>query len=142
MLSIAASLIFVGVQLRQDKLIAQAEQFQGRIEITSDNYRTFLEGHDVLAIRVKARSGVELTAVEKEVSETFLALVHLAYQNLHFQYRLGLLDEDWWVASRENLKRDMTRLPGFRENVRLPSPGYVELLNEIAEEISSIRPDL
>jgi hypothetical protein len=141
MLSIAASLIFVGVQLQQDRLIAQAEQYQGRTEITSENFRTFLEGHDVLGIRVKARSGAELTEVEEEVTRTVLNLAHLAYMNQLFHYQLGLMDDDTWLATRGNLRRDMQSLPGFAENVRLPSRAYSELLNEIAKEISSAVPE-
>ncbi len=141
MLSIAASLIFVGVQLQQDRLIAQAEQFQGRTEITSENFRTFLEGHDVLGIRVKARSGAELTEVEEEVRQTVLDLAHLAYQNQFFQHQLGLMDDDTWSATRGNLTRDMQRLPGFGGSVRLPNPSYIELLDEIAKEISTTIPE-
>ena len=138
MASIAASLIFVGVQLRQDRLIAQAELYQGRTEITSENFRMLLEDHDVIEIRIKARSGGDLTDVEKEVLDIALSLPHLAYQNIHFQHRLGLIDDAWWLVTRQNLKRDMQRLPGFRESVRLTSPDYIELINELAEEISSI----
>ena len=141
MFSIAASLIFVGVQLQQDRLIALAQQFQGRTEITSENFRTFLEGHDVLGIRVKARSGAELTEVEEEVTQTVLNLAHLAYQNQLFQHQLGLMDDDTWSATRGNLTRDMQRIPGFRENVRLRSHAYLELLDEIAKEISTTIPE-
>ena len=134
--AIAASLVFGGVQLRQDRLIALAEQYQARTINTSDNFRALLQHHDVLAIVAKVRSGKELTEVEGDALRTLQSLGHMAYQSEYYRYRLGLTSDETWQISRDNLKIDMTR-PGFRDAVRFPDPDYLRLLDEINAELGS-----
>ena len=44
-----------------------------------------------------------------------LMSTRIAYwENNHFQYQLGLLDEEQWKASQNNIRR-LSALPDFRE---------------------------
>ena len=71
---VAGSLVFVGLQLNQDRVIARAQLYQASQEGTSEDFRTFIEGHDVIAISVKAEAGDKLSEVETRALELSYAI--------------------------------------------------------------------
>ena len=129
-LAIAASLVFVGMQLQQDRQIARAEQYSNRTQNFSENIRLDLAHHDMTAIGVKARTGEELSEVEEDAYLSRLFLAHIAYANIYYQYRLGLLDEEVWNATRSTIKRQLrgvrfARASGFSDF------SYQDLIEEL-----------
>ena len=105
-LSIVASLIFVGMQLKQDEIIAMGSQYQSRAELSIDNYRSVLENPELLAATVKANRGdVEsFTPEEKLAYDTKLTMDFIRLDNNFYQYELGLSDETYWENSRIRTK--------------------------------------
>ncbi len=117
---IIASLIFVGMQLRQTQKIAIAAQYQARHESSLENLRAHLHSGEVLRIRGTFIS--ESVASDPEIDEVPKALtlelpieIVAAYQllsemnkktadNLYYQYQSGFLSDEAWNAFRAELK--------------------------------------
>ena len=135
-LAIAASLVFVGMQLQQDRRIAQAERYSDRTQNFSENIRLDLAHHDMTAIQFKARAGEELTEVEEEAYLSRLFLAHIAYANIYYRHRLDLLDEDVWNATRSVIKRNL-RESRFAKASVFPDHAYKALIEDLKREIAN-----
>ena len=112
--AIVASLVFVGLQLKQSQEIALAAQYQERfaaaLQVMSDrqlneNYVRFY------GERIIERNGLP-EGVEDDISAEAYGLRYydariffLIHDNLHFQYSLGFLTEESWSAYRAGIKR-------------------------------------
>ena len=96
MLGVIASLIFVGLQMRQTHQIALAAQAQARTEMLLTRHMTFLEGRSDLGYRTFTKPFSELTPEEKWARELQSSWLRDLQQNNYFQYRLGFLDEQQW----------------------------------------------
>jgi len=94
--AIVASLVFVGLQLKQSHEIALAEQYQSRAEAAQSMYLSVLE------------SGISLESIDspmasKSPQERNLAVVMQAwawtqYDNHYYQYSAGFLDDESWAG--------------------------------------------
>jgi len=141
-LAIVGSLIFVGVQLKQDRLIAEATQHQARAEMSLGNRRATLESETALTALAKLRSeGFDsLGNVEKEAVLQMSIMRIVVDQNNYHQYQLGLLGESYWAGARKRIK-DRLREDAFRSiySAVLPSmdENHALLVNEMLTELDS-----
>ena len=117
--AIVASLIFVGLQMKQSQEIAIADQYQNRADTAADFYLGRMQSDAAIAIlaidlKKEVDSGkapqAMLAVFESEGAE-LLATRYLFYRanitmfdNYHFQYEQGFLTEDAWQAFRVRLK--------------------------------------
>jgi len=112
--AVVASLIFVGLQMKQSHEIAIAAQFQERAIAANDVLLALMESEVAVAIGqaildqsetqnwpAKIRAWIATQSPERLGSRIFgfRALMTL-YDNNHFQYEAGFLDEDSWRAFR------------------------------------------
>ena len=90
--AIVASLIFVGLQMRQTHDIALAGHYQARAEATMEMYLTLLE--------------LEYSPPDPRLAQTDASPRDFAYTNWaitaldshHYQYTAGFLSEDAWTS--------------------------------------------
>ena len=114
--AIVASLIFVGLQMRQSHEIAIADQYQDRADAALDYYLAQFQSDQMLARRANelsaaAASGTLPKSITKAIADDGaeqVALVYLRYRanitmfdNYHFQYEQGFLNERAWEALRD-----------------------------------------
>jgi hypothetical protein len=98
--AIVASLLFVGLQLKQSHEIALATQFQARAEATQNLHLTAIEA-DWLPVRpLRNRISNDMSARDINV---FLWL-WIQYDNHYYQYQAGFLDESSWQAQFQNVR--------------------------------------
>lgn len=98
--AIVASLLFVGLQLKQSHEIALATQFQARAEATQNLHLAGIEA-DWLPVRpLRDRISGEMSARDINV---FLWL-WIQYDNHYYQYQAGYLDESAWQAQLRNVR--------------------------------------
>ena len=124
MVAIVLSLIFVGLQIKQSYEIAIAGQYQARFDsflnIQSMNFESDIGlrmwGEEIAEFWKKEESApeeilqwLEITPAE-EVGHHFLMafIVMKQFDNLHFQYRSGFLDEQSWQPFRLSLAELLT----------------------------------
>lgn len=99
-IAIVASLVFVGLQLRQSHEIALATQYQARAEATQNLHLAGIEA-DWLPVR-PLRNGISEALSSRDIN-TFLWL-WIQYDNHYYQYQAGYLDESAWQAQRRNIR--------------------------------------
>jgi len=99
--AIVASLIFVGLQMKQNHEIALAGQYQARAEVTLDLYSTFVEIDDIPNVPA-LRNRISETVTARSIAE--ILWLWIAMDNHYYQYKSGFLDEESWQAQLRNIK--------------------------------------
>ena len=94
--AVVASLIFVGLQMKQAQEIALADQYQSRAEAAQDMYLSVLESG-------LSFGSMSVPMEEKSPDERRLAIAVVRwgwtqYDNHYYQYRAGFLDEESWAG--------------------------------------------
>ena len=142
LIAVAISLVFVGLELKQSRDIARADVYQQRaasaIQMITDSYsnQAFVSG------AAKLKRGEKLTEYENAqiLSHIYRALNH--FENLHFQYEMGLLTQEQWDATRNELRR-FTQLDAFlsawKDGEDTWRPSYTDLINELIDQSNSYR---
>ena len=133
-----ASLVFVGLQLRQSQEIAIAGQYQSRAELVHSSYLVSLESTGVsLRLRELHRLDRELSDEESRAMNILTQEFFLLYDNNHFQYEIGFLDIGTWEGLRVGMRNVLRNQPAReyfqarREGFR---PSYVEWVESILSE--------
>ena len=139
--AIVASLIFVGLQLKQSQEIAIATQYHQRAALAVENFNAQLESGD---LRVWGRiSGLDITpdrSVEDAGRIHLMGVTYLTMADNHFyQYQSGFMDEESWQTQRALLKRVLgTAISPPRgvldQNIIGFRPSFIELCNTLMEE--------
>ena len=104
--AIVASLLFVGLQMRQTQEIALSAAYQARAD-TSLVIRTIpLESPALLSALTKSWSGQsDQRTPEEQTAENFWFASNLIYlENVHYQYLNGFVAEEQWRSNVGDLK--------------------------------------
>lgn len=156
MVGVVASLVFVGLQLKQSQDIAIAAQYQARLDAASGHYTAILQSDP--GLRVIGKDLLEAMAADKEVAPEIYAwaagqpVEELAFRvigaivllksqdNVFFQYQAGFLSEEAWIALREQLKVNLMDPTNWSRGVYEENPAvwrksYQELIEELIQEI-------
>jgi hypothetical protein len=155
--AIVASLVFVGLELRQSHQIAIAAEYQGRNSIVNDLYNTRIQSETALSVvgqplydsvrsadfPDKYRHMYEGYTVEQLGYISTQALISLTnFDNLYFQYQSGFISDEAWQAFRYRLRRELespvARLV-FEKDPNWYRTSYRKLVSEILNEIESDR---
>ena len=100
---VIASLIYLAIQIRHSTRVARAATRQAIAESTQKLGDDLINNADMAEIFVKHLSGGELSAVEKLrlQSRCYRDLQH--WENIHYQFKEGLVSSDQWMGFRKNL---------------------------------------
>ena len=101
--ALVASLIFVGLQMKQTQDIALAGQYQARAESTMDFYLMNLETSQG-QMWVFPPSDDEITQAHVGYYYMMANYFWMKYDNHHFQYTSGFLDEETWEGLEVRIK--------------------------------------
>jgi hypothetical protein len=117
--AIVASLIFVGMQMKQSQEIAVADQYQDRADAALEWYLARMSNDQPLALTSMwvsdlasaDNSPIQLRIALESESPDMLAVRYLSYRanltmfdNYHFQHERGFLTDEAWQAYRVRLK--------------------------------------
>ena len=149
--SVVASLIFVGMQLMLDRRIATADQYQNRAELRMQARLAEFENEhfvqDVANRWTKSRPGwwttdIEQAFVEDGISMDVMVRTVMTWENFliqmdnnYYQYQNGLLDQNVWNGMREgliNFEQDVRRY-AFSQSTNVHNLN--EVIDEIGEEL-------
>ena len=99
---VIASLIFVGMQMKQTQQIALASTYNSRASQTVEAESAAIGTPQHFSARAKIYSGRrdELSAEEYVALEHELTVFLTIFENNHYQYEMGFLPEEHW---RKNL---------------------------------------
>jgi hypothetical protein len=153
--AVVASLVFVGLQLKQTQEIAIAGQYQQRYDSLADFYASMIQSAP--AMRVIGGMIHQSTASDEEYTGEWKALIAdqppeelgvlwmmaevrlKAFDNLYFQYQSDFLSEEAWRALREESRRDLMNPRLWTRRVYEYSQenwraSFRELVDEIIDE--------
>lgn len=124
--AIVASLVFVGLQLKQSQEIALATSFQARTATLADAFSSRAANPDALAAELRVQ-GInphdQVTNLPVEIPESAGILTELEYRagfmhalslwqqwhNIYYQEEMGFMPEGNWSRTRSAIKRNFER---------------------------------
>ena len=98
--ALVASLIFVGLQLKQTQDIALASQYQARSEAAMNLFLSGLEANYVPVPPLRSQVTQEVPA--RDVVTTLW--LWQSWDNLYYQYQAGFLEESSWESVLRSIK--------------------------------------
>ena len=102
--AVVISLIYVGLQIKQSTIVARSTARQAVTELMLQSSTNLVDDATLAAAFIKDLKGEQLDPVDR------LRLFGRAYaamrnwENMHYQYRTGMLTEDEWRGFRKNLE--------------------------------------
>lgn len=146
--SVMASLVFVGLQMKQDRRIAHAGQYQDRsavaVEVwngmSQSDYDIRLVGNSAIAKPWWTETfGDSMTPQEAGMAIISARRSFAVLDNHHYQYQLGFYDEETWQSFRGHLRDFLSRNPVARAMVRnqpeIFRPTFLDVCEQIVDEI-------
>ena len=140
--AIAASLVFVGLQMKQSHEIALAEIYQARTSTVVEATAAMASNPYILAAYTKSGNGriEEIEPLEQLATEWITLADMMLNENSHYQYTLGYLPEEHWLRVRRNIKRAMQDpFEGsiLRKNKVMMRDSFRAIVEEIDRELGS-----
>ena len=140
---VIGSLIFVGLQMKQDREIALSAISQSRTENTMQSITDHLanpfwmSGMD----KIEAGDSGSLTPSERRAISWYGTTVLYNFENMHFQYINGFVTAEHWTKARETLKSIMRSPAGTRTTYEATKgtwrASFQDVLDEILAEIDA-----
>ena len=137
--AVVGSLIFVGLQMRQEQRIALSQAYQERADQSMALTLAALESDTALSFWAKTR-GFVLDGYSSAESAFGLqwSLSMLTYwENCHYQYRQGFLSEEQWQTQLAVMRTLMPMAAfrfNFERNKTIWRASFREVLDEILKE--------
>lgn len=136
---VVASLMFVGLQMKQDQDIALSSAYQARTATLVDFLTTVGTDDVTRSALLKSSGGMTALTPEELVAITFMNNAgRELMQNSHYQYAKGYLDEEHWRSVRMLIKNQL-RNPITREGLLDDSvrPSFRLVVEEIDRELTA-----
>ena len=103
-IGVILSLIFVGLEIQQSRQIAIADIYQQRAALVVQVQATRFSPEQYRSAFDKFSAGERISDAEERLLD-YAANPWFSYlENNHFQYQIGLLSEEQWVASRNTIR--------------------------------------
>ena len=132
-LAVAISLVYLGIQIRQNAKHTRAGIYQGRIGRISDQ-QIALADADIAAALIQGNGGAVTSESVKQLQFQRLMAAHFyGWQDTFFQYQYGLIDEDLFQQMRAAVARSLTQ-PGCRaewQSIRVPGTKFTKFVDDI-----------
>ena len=94
MIGIIGSLIFVGLELRQNQQIAKVSAYQALTEQIAAYNQVMLTEPDINRVRISALGNEELSDSEEELYRGFWRMLQRQAELAYLQYENGIIDEE------------------------------------------------
>ena len=133
--ALVASLIFVGLQMKQTHEIAMAATYQARTDSEMSIFGLIFESESLERAMVKVTLGEPLTDYEKTVLTIFFNPLLMYYENAHFQWEQGLVTDEFWIVQREGLKSGGFNTEPFREYWPQARGGWRRSFAQVVDEV-------
>ena len=141
MFGIVGSLIFVGLQMKQDREIALSEIWQARTAAVVEATSSASSNEMLMSAFAKSASGnlAEVTTVEEQAAHWHTFSSMYLWENSHYQYTLGFLPEEHWMRAREGIKielEDPFLGPILLETAKRMRPSFRSVVEELDRELA------
>ena len=119
--AVVASLIFVGLEMRQSQKIALSAAYQARADSSMNLRMAPLESETLQSAMAKVL--IHDKNLDQLTPEEYIALrgrwnAQLTYlENMHYQYVSGFITEEHWQTNRAELAGMLRMIPEWRRNM-------------------------
>ena len=119
--ALVASLIFVGLEMRQSHRIALSAAYQARADSSMNLRMSPLESETLQS--AMASIYIQGKSLDQLSPEEYIVLrgrwnAQMAYlENMHYQYLSGFIAEEHWQTVRSELTGTLSRFPEWRREV-------------------------
>jgi hypothetical protein len=145
--ALVASLIFVGLQMKQAQEIALSQAFQSRTDSVVEMLVDSADNPLFVAAQVKQfNKPVEtLSASERVAMRQYATALLFIYENLHYQYTQGFVPARRWQGSVETISQMLSGEIGipireiYMNNPNVWSDGFQEIVDDLIHEIDNGR---
>ena len=140
---VVASLIFVGLQMKQDREIALSAATQARTDTTIQDIKGTASNPFFMSALDKIAEGREdeLLASERTAMRMVANATLFNFENVHYQYEQGFFPDDRWTGSRAALKAWLRQSNGARSvyeaNTAAWRPSFRQVIEELITEIDA-----
>lgn len=139
---VIASLVFVGLQMKQEQEIALSNAYQTRTDISVQHIGQMMGSPGFAAGFAKLRrgDGQSLSSEERHLQFLNSMAWFNIFENAHYQYVNGFLSEEHWQRSRAALKSHFygsTRAEDFRATKSTWRPSFGEVVEQLISEVES-----
>jgi hypothetical protein len=124
------SLVYLAVQIRQNTRSSRAASYQAAVTSISDLMREV--GADPDLARIIATGGADLSTLtpsERMQFNYFALSIIRNFENIHYQYISGAIDEDTWLGWAARIKSSFAT-PGAQEWWRGQAPAFSKAFQE------------
>lgn len=141
MFGVIGSLIFVGMQMKQDQQIAQSAAYQARSSQITSIMTEMAAIPEFRSGFLKMRTGDQSAMTPDEIVAGGMFNLSLLtfYENIHYQYINGFLDDEHWRRSRTGLKNflkgELVRDEFERDEFESDSTGWRDSFRTLAVEL-------
>jgi len=136
--ALVASLVFVGLQIKQAQEIAESETYLERAAISVEFSAMRASSPQFTSAIAKIYAGrtEDLTVQEQVTLEYFFGGQMTIYENLHYQYLSGYLAEEHWQKDLAEMRCELS-LPYYREVVKYLEfrTTFQAIIDEILAEV-------
>jgi len=137
---VVGSLIFVGLQLKQDREIALSEIWQQRTATVVEKVSSLASNEMALSAFEKAANGRldEITPIEDQAGLFEVWGAMFLWENSHYQYTLGFLPDEHWKRVRVDIKSQLQKPfwgPKMLELTTVVRPSFGAVVEEINREL-------
>ena len=133
MTGVIASLVFVGLELKQSRDIAVAQVYQDRaaLDVQIRSYLAPSEAvHQALG---KANRKEVISQQEAEILHRALGNLFIYWETNHLLKEMGLLDQEHWNASLRAMKHT-SHIPGFRQAWENEKSSFRESFQDVVDQ--------
>ncbi len=153
---VIASLVFVGLQMKQDRQIALASTYQARTATLVESMNARAANTEALSAELRFRGINPNDPVNRssfDIPESAGVLTELQYRagfftafatwqqwnNLHYQYELGFMPQDSWSRLRSTIKRNFAQneLTAVVYDFVNSRPAFRQVVDEIIAEVEA-----
>jgi hypothetical protein len=139
---VIGSLLFVGLQMQQDREVAILAAYQARSDLTAETIVSLMDNDEYRAAEIRFRSGGgNLDSLSPEDYQLIMmraAAQMYMTENVFFQYESGFLPEDHWQKSRRILKDSLRNEPMRRTYEERPEgwrPSFGAIVEQLIAEL-------
>ena len=109
MLSLVASLIFVGMELRQNQQVAKVTAYQALAEQIASYNAILLTHPEIKSIRNAALNNESLSETDEEQYKAFYRMLQRQSELAYLQFEDGIIDEELLIRTTGPLRVNLAR---------------------------------
>jgi hypothetical protein len=132
--AVLVSLLYLASQVRQSTAVARSDARQGIAEAAMAEATSIIDHSDLASIWYRELSGEAAEGEDDYRLRLFCFRSLRLYENIHYQYRAGMLDADEWSAFPYNLLH-LFKTQAYNRSWAGSEPLYTTVFRTLVEEL-------